>query len=167
MWSLLWRCIYILTQIIQCGFVLLCLRFETVSECEEECEDNVCCSRLREDSQSSESKDEEFQVVRMITECLARYNNKSHAKSNGGFDDDEGTLVIGGDEFRDKDLMDVLHKSKIPLYEGAQTTRLVAQLLLLNCFTVFGVSNACADEILKLVNEILPIGNNLSKLHSK
>lgn len=35
----------------------------------------------------------------------------------------------------------------------------------LNCFTVFEVSNACAYEILKLVSELFPIGNNLPKSH--
>ena len=35
----------------------------------------------------------------------------------------------------------------------------------MNCFTVFGVSNACADEILKVVSELLPLGNNLPKSH--
>ena len=63
--------------------------------------------------------------------------------------------------------MNVLRESKIPLYEGARTTCLVAILLLLNCFTVFGVSNACADEILKVVSELLPTGNNLPSRTTK
>ena len=33
----------------------------------------------------------------------------------------------------------------------------------MNCFTVFWVSNICADEIVKVVSELLPVGNILPK----
>ena len=52
--------------------------------------------------------------------------------------------------------MDLLEESSIPLYEGSKTSRVVAVILLLNCFAVFGVSNACATELLKLLSELLP-----------
>ena len=38
-------------------------------------------------------------------------------------------------------------------------------LLLFNCFTVCGVSNTCADEILNVITELLPKGNKLPKSH--
>jgi hypothetical protein len=41
----------------------------------------------------------------------------------------------------------------------------MATLLFLNCFAVFGVSNACADELLKLMRELLPSENTLPHSH--
>ena len=132
-----------------------------MSECEEECKDDVRRKQLVEDSESIVSEDEDIEVVRMVTECLARYNN--YIESNDGINNGEDAPAIGGDVCEEEDLMNVLRESQIPLYEGARTTCLVAVLLLLNCFTVFGVSNACADEILKIVNKLLPADNNLPK----
>ena len=132
-----------------------------MSDCEEECEDNVRCRQLVEDSENIVSEDEDIEVVRMVTECLARYND--YTETNDGINDGEDAPAIGGDVCEEEELTDVLLESKIPLYEGARSTRLVAVLLLLNCFTVFGVSNACADEILKVVSELLPPGNNLPR----
>ena len=62
--------------------------------CEEECEDDVRRRQLREDSQSSIREDEDFEVVRMVTECLARYNNCT--KSIGGINNDEDAPGTGG-----------------------------------------------------------------------
>ena len=132
-----------------------------MSDCEEECEDNVRCRQLVEDSENIVSEDEDIEVVRMVTECLARYND--YTETNDGINDGEDAPAIGGDVCEEEDLTNVLWKSKAPLYEGAQTTCLVAKLLFLNCFTVFGVSNACADEILKVMSKLLPLGNNLPK----
>ena len=81
-----------------------------------------------EDSRSGGIKEEIFEVGRMITECLTRYNDKIPIENIGGFDDDEDVHVAGGDEFGEEDLTNVLHESEIPLYEGARTTRLVATL---------------------------------------
>ena len=50
------------------------------------------------------------------------------------------------DEFEEVEVTKVLEKLKIPLYEGSQTMCLVTLPLLLNCFTNFEVSNACADK---------------------
>lgn len=74
---------------------------------------------LQDDSRSSGSEDEDFEIVRMITKCLARYNDNNPTESIGGFDDDEDAPVIGGDEFGEEDLTNVLHESEISLYEGA------------------------------------------------
>lgn len=137
-----------------------------MSESEEECEDDIRRRQLVENSEHVVSEDEDIEVVRMVTECLARYNNygeSNYAECNDGINDGEDVPAIGGDVCEEEDLTDVLRESKIPLYEGARSTRLVAVLLLLNCFTVFGVSNACADEILKVVSELLPPGNNLPR----
>ena len=46
-----------------------------MSESEEECEDDIRRRQPVEDSEHVVSKDEDIEVVRMVTECLARYNN--------------------------------------------------------------------------------------------
>ena len=76
----------------------------------------------------------------MVTECLARYNKC--IESNVGLNNDEDAPGTIKDVLGEEDLMSVLCESKNPLYEGAWTTHLVAILLILNCFMVFGVLNA-------------------------
>lgn len=61
--------------------------------------------------------------------------------------------------------MELLEESRIPFYEGCNTNWLVATLLLLNYFVVFGVSPAFANEMLKLMKEVLPRENTLPKSH--
>ena len=63
--------------------------------------------------------------------------------------------------------MKVLKESKIPLYKGSKATGLVAVLFHLNFFTIFRVSNACTDEIFKLVIELFPNRNTLPKSYYK
>jgi hypothetical protein len=63
------------------------------------------------------------------------------------------------------DMTELLEESIIPLYEGCNTNWLVATLLLLNCFVVFGVSPAFANEMLKLMKELLLGENTLPKSH--
>lgn len=100
----------------------------------------------------------------MITECLGRYDNIP-MPSLDGLEVDEDDIAVEEEEVEQVELTNVLTESNIPLYEGSQTKRLVAVLLLFNCFTVFGVSNTCADEILKVIAELLPKGNMLPKSH--
>ena len=63
------------------------------------------------------------------------------------------------------DMTELLEESKIPLFEGCNTNWLVATLLLVNYFAMFGVSTTFADEILKLVKELLPRESSLPKFH--
>jgi len=119
-----------------------------------------------EDPPISESEDKEFEVQRMIMECFGRYN-KNRTTTNDGPDNDEDAIYMEEEESEEVELRDILEESKFPLYEGSKTSRLAAVLLLLNCFTVFGVSNACASEILKVVSELLPPDNTLPNSHYK
>ena len=64
-------------------------------------------------------------------------------------------------EFMADEGMDLLEESSIPLYKGSKTSRVVAVILIFNCFAIFGVSNACATELLKLLLELLPVKNTL------
>ena len=76
-----------------------------------------------------------------------------------GIDEDENDSALEDDNLNNVDLTTVIEESNIPLYEGSQTKLLVAVLLLFNCFTVFGVSNTCADEILNVITKLLPKGS--------
>jgi hypothetical protein len=108
---------------------------------------------------------EEFDVDRMITDCLSRYDNilpTTDEVSN----EDEDDIGFNVSDFHDVGRAKFFEESTIPLYEGCQTKLLVAVLLLFNCFTVFGVTNTAADEILNVISELLPEGNKLPKSHS-
>jgi hypothetical protein len=111
-----------------------------------------------------------LEAIRMITECLSRYDIPHDT-------DREEDTVPGHDETEDPDLHfqdediatnvmeELLEHARTPLFAGASTTRLVSTLLLLNCFTVFGVSNAFADELLTLMQILLPNDNHLPRTH--
>lgn len=107
---------------------------------------------------------EEFELTRMVTECFARYDNIPPATYDG-IDEDENDSALEDNDLNNVDLTTVIEESNIPLYEGSQTKLLVAVLLLFNCFTVFGVSITCADEILNVITKLLPKGNKLPKSH--
>jgi hypothetical protein len=102
----------------------------------------------------------DFEVQRMITECFGRFENDIGDREEDEVLEDEG-------EFMADEGMDLLEESSIPLYEGSKTSRVVAIILLVNCFAVFGVSNACATELLKLLSELLPVKNTLPKSYYK
>lgn len=114
-----------------------------------------------EDSESIVSEGEDIKVVKMVMGYLARYNN--YIESIDGISNEEDAPATQGNVCEEEDFTNVLRESNIPSYEGARTTRLVALLFLFICFTMFGVSNACADEILKVVIELFPTGNILPK----
>ena len=61
---------------------------------------------------------------------------------------------------------DLLKEANTPLFNNSPTYRLQAVLMLLNVCTIFGVSNACVDELLKLLKyDILPRKNICPQLH--
>ena len=105
----------------------------------------------------------------MISECLGRYDRVGNGGNTEFVDTSDGAEdwdnQNGGyeDESAEEDMAKLLEESKTLLYEGCSTNCLIAMLLLLNCFAIFGVSNACADEMLKLMKEILPSKNTLPK----
>ena len=50
-----------------------------------------------------------------------------------------------------------LKEARTPLFKDNPTNRLQAILILLNICTIFGVPNACVDELLKLLkHDLLP-----------
>jgi hypothetical protein len=108
-------------------------------------------------------------LVRMLTDCLARFDNTVQEDGNGrcdAFCDGEGTMPEEDMEENDIEIGDTTElweQSKLPLFEGSTMNPLVATLLLLNCFTVFGVSIAFANELLKLLKELLPSNNTLPR----
>jgi hypothetical protein len=98
----------------------------------------------------------DFKVQRMITECFGRFKNDIG-------DSQEDEVLEDEWEFMADEGMDLLEESSIRLYEGSKTNRVVAVILLLNCFAIFGVFNACATELLKLLSELQPVQNTIPK----
>ena len=106
----------------------------------------------------------EFKLTRMITECFARYDHIPPATYDG-IDEDKNDNALEDDDLNNIGLTTVIEESNIPLYKGSQIKLLVALLLLFNFFTVFGLSNICADEILNVITKLLQKGNKLPKSH--
>jgi hypothetical protein len=110
-------------------------------------------------------------LVRMLRDYLARFENTVQDDGNGrcdAFCNGEGTMPeedMEENNIEIRDTTELWEQSRIPLFEGSTMNRLVVPLLLLNCFTVFGVSIAFADELLKLLKELLPSNNTLPRSH--
>jgi hypothetical protein len=107
----------------------------------------------------------------MVTECLSRYDRTSENLYRSSNDVPPSADVheydAEDDDYSvDEDKMaELLQESQIPLFEGSSSNRLVATLHLLKCFTIFGVPIAFADELLKLMSELLPERNTLPKTY--
>ena len=108
------------------------------------------------DANENANDEGEFEVQRMIIECFGLFENDIG-------DSQEDEIIEDEHEFMADEGMDLLEESSIPLYEGSKTSRVIAVIILFNCFTVFGVSNACATELLKFLSELLPVNNTLPK----
>jgi alkylhydroperoxidase/carboxymuconolactone decarboxylase family protein YurZ len=79
-------------------------------------------------------------------------------------EEDDAIPCVEGDCMADV-MEELLKHARTPLFAGATTSRLVSTLLLLNCFAVFGVSNAFANELLQLLHIMLPNDNYLPRSH--
>ena len=121
----------------------------------------------RDDHHNEDNDVGKFEITRLITECLDRYDNMGEGSGDDSIPCDmgnvEGAWVPSDDDSEAKDMSQLLEDSKIPLYNGCTTNWLVAILLLLNCFTIFGVSTAFANEMLKLMKELFLPMNSLPK----
>ena len=146
------------------GLLLCCMKsrilYETGLDSTELHERN----EAQGESSSMQTDCEEFELTWMVTECFATYNNIPPA-TLPSIDEDETDDALEDDHLSNEDLTMVIEESNIPLYEGSQTKLLVAVLLLFNCFTIFGVSNACADKILNVITKLLPKDNKMPKSH--
>ena len=61
---------------------------------------------------------------------------------------------------------DLLKEANTPLLKNNPTNRLQAVFMFLDVCTICGVSNACIDELLQLLNyDLLPRGNTCLQLH--
>ena len=124
---------------------------------------------VRESPQELDNNNGGMDAIRMIMECLSRYDNLEDEDFEHGRRTDD---VVEDDAVPEEegectaDLMEeLLLHAQTPLFAGATTSRLVSTLLLLNCFAVFGVSNAFADELLQLLHILLPSDNYLPRSH--
>lgn len=111
-----------------------------------------------------------MEAIRMITECLSRYDTPQDREFDcsilpGSQEIEEEEFPFREEESTTSIMEELLEHARTPLFAGASTNRLVSTLLLLNCFTVFGVSNAFADELLTLMHILLPKDNLLPRSH--
>ena len=123
----------------------------------------------RESPHQLEHNNGGIDAIKMIMECLSRYDNladedREDCRTTDNAEEDD---IIPGEEGDCRvDIMeDLLEHARTPLFAGVTTSRLVSTLLLLNCFAVFGVSNAFADELLQLLHILLPSDNYLPRSH--
>ena len=118
---------------------------------------------------------ERVEVVRMVNECFKRYDGLP-ARANitsdnvGIEEEDEGRqededemanmevpLLEESNEGNDDSMEGLLKEARTPLFKDSPTNRLQAILMLLNVCNIFGVPNACVDELLKLLkHDLLP-----------
>ena len=124
---------------------------------------------VRENPQQLDNNNGGMDAIRMIMKCLSRYDNlEDEDHEDGRRTDDvvEDDAVPGEEGDCTPNIMEeLLSHARTPLFAGATTSRLVSNLLLLNCFAVFGVSNAFADELLQLLHILLPSDNYLPRSH--
>ena len=107
-----------------------------------------------------------METIRMITECLSRYDippphTEAEDRSEPIHKEEDEEFTSTEEDYATKVMEELLEHARNPLFEDAGTNRLVATLMLLNSFTVFGVSNSFAHELLHLLQEILPKANHL------
>ena len=91
------------------------------------------------DANEHENDEDEFEMQRMITQCFGWFENDNNNSQ-------EDIILEIEHEFMAKEGMDLLEEFAVPLYKGSKTNRVVAIILLINCFAIFGVSNACATK---------------------
>jgi len=132
-------------------------------------ENDLVVEEVKESPPQLDNNNGGMDAIRMIMECLSRYDNledqdrEDCTPTNDGEEDDAIPCVEGD---CNADVMEELLKyARTPLFAGASTSRLVSTLLLLNCFAVFGISNAFANELLQLLHVLLPSDNYLRRSH--
>ena len=131
--------------------------------------DNIVEAEARESPHQPDNNNGGMDAIRMIMECLSRYDNLEDVdRHDGSRTEDaveEDTIPEDEGECTPDIMEELLSHARTPLFAGATTSRLVSTLLLLNCFAVFGVSNAFADELLQLLHILLPSDNYLPRSH--
>jgi hypothetical protein len=120
----------------------------------------------------------------MVNECFKRYDAlPGHANTtsrNEGMEEEDERRQEDGDDManmevhlfeesnkeNDDSMEELLKEARIPLFKDNPTNRLQAILMLLNVCNIFGVPNACVDELLKLLkHDKLPKENTCPSLH--
>lgn len=132
-------------------------------------ENDLVEEEVRESPPELDNNNGGMDAIRMIMECLSRYDNledEDREDCTPTDDVEEDDAIPWEEEDCRADVMEELvEHARTPLFAGATTSRLVSTLLLLNCFAVFGVSNAFADELLQLLHILLPSDNYLPRSH--
>ena len=137
-----------------------------------------------ENAELMRDNNEEVEVIRMVHECFERFDGlpgvTNTTPNEEGMEDElqgthedldewANTHPHVGDEVNDDiadNTEDLLREANTPLFKNSPTNRLQAVLMLLNVCTIFGVSNACVDELLKLLkHDLLPRDNTCPQSH--
>ena len=134
--------------------------------------------------EAAQDSGEEVEVVRMVNQCFKRYDglpecanitpiNEEMEEEVHGKQEDEDEManleprVLEEDNDDNAESMeDLLKEARTPLFKDSPTNRLQAILMLLNVCNIFGVPNACVDELLKLLkHDLLPKENTCPPSH--
>ena len=131
-------------------------------------ENNIVVEEIKEKPPQLDNNNGGMDAIRMIMECLSRYNNLKDEDREDCTPTDTGedyTIPLVEGDCNADGMEELLEHAQTPLFAGASTSRLVSTLLILNCFAVFGVSNAFVDELLQLLHVLLPSDNYLPRSH--
>ena len=126
----------------------------------------------------------EVEVLRMVNECFKRYDelparanttsyNKDIEEEDEGRQEDEDEmanmevpLLEESNEGNNDSMEDLLKEARTPFIKDSPTNRLQTILMFLNLCNIFGVPNACVDELLKLFkHDLLPKENTCPPSH--
>ena len=104
-------------------------------------ETNIVEEEVRESPHQLDHNNGDMDPIRMIMECLSRYDNladedREDCRITNEVEEDDTIPGEEGDCMADI-MEDLLEHARTPLFAGATTSQLVSTLLLLNCFTVF------------------------------
>ena len=89
--------------------------------------------------------------------------NTRRWRQNGQF---RTTFTWRDNDENSESIKDLFKKTRIPHFKDSPTNRLQAIIMLMNVCNIFGVPNACADELLKLLKyDLLPKENTCPSLH--
>ena len=90
---------------------------------------------------------------------MPKHTNGSTTNLPPSVDVEGPNLVDDDNNIDDNQMVDLLQEAQILLFEGSKNNQLATTLLLLKCFAVFGILIAFANELLKLLSEVLPERN--------
>ena len=93
-------------------------------ESEQDCPILPESNEAHEENPTMRTGSEEFDVARMITDCLGRYDNIPPATDDVS-DEDEDDIGFNDDDFHDVGRAKFFEESNIPLYEAGENFQII------------------------------------------